>query len=226
MKSPLLCARKHFFRVTLLWCSVGSLFLLGHNFGRTGAKEGKRVVGVSREGAGKERAREARFDASLKRENLRDWMKRLTARPHHLGSAYDKANAEFIASQLRAWGYETEIEELEVLFPTPKLRLLEMTAPSPFTAALKEPALAEDSTSGLVAEPLPTYNAYSIDGDVTSQLVYVNFGVPKDYETLAERGVDVKGKIVIARYGCAWRGVKSNVAAEYRRNRCPEWYDC
>src|SRR5207245_1121555 len=155
------------------------------------------------------------FDASLNRENLRDWRKRLTARPHHLGSPYDKENAEFIASQLRSWGYETEIEEFEVLFPTPKLRLLEMTAPSPFTAALKEPALAEDSTSGLVAEQLPTYNAYSIDGDITGQLVYVNFGVPKDYETLAERGVDVKGRIVIARYGGAWRGIKPKVAAAW-----------
>jgi N-acetylated-alpha-linked acidic dipeptidase len=220
MKRPLPHARTHFFRVTLLWCSLGPLFLLFHNFGQTAPNEDKPMLGFSREGAARQRALEARFDASLKRENLRDWMKRLTARPHHLGSAYDKANAEFIASQLRSWGYETEIEEFEVLFPTPKLRLVEMTAPAPFTAALKEPALAEDSTSGLVAEQLPTYNAYSIDGDVTSQLVYVNFGVPKDYETLAERGVDVKGKIVIARYGGAWRGIKPKVAAEHGAIGC------
>ncbi len=220
MKSPLSCARTHFFRVTWLWCSLGPLLLALHNFGQTAPNEDKPLIGFSREGAARQRALEARFDASLKRENLRDWMKRLTARPHHLGSAYDKANAEFIASQLRSWGYETEIEEFEVLFPTPKLRLLEMTAPAPFTAALKEPALAEDSTSGLVAEQLPTYNAYSIDGDVTGQLVYVNFGVPRDYETLAERGVDVKGKIVIARYGGAWRGIKPKVAAEHGAIGC------
>src|SRR5258708_14111038 len=128
MKSPLACARTRFFRVTLVWCSLGPLLLLLHNFGQTAPSEDKPLLGFSREGAAKQRALEARFDASLKRENLRDWMKRLTARPHHLGSAYDKANAQFIASQLRAWGSETHIGEFEVLFPTPKCRLLGMTA--------------------------------------------------------------------------------------------------
>src|SRR5712664_1625192 len=106
MKRSLRRARTHFFRVTLLWCCLGPLFLLPHNFGQTAPIEDKPLLGFSREGAAKQRALEARFDASLKRENLRDWMKRLTARPHHLGSAYDKANAEFIASQLRSCGYE------------------------------------------------------------------------------------------------------------------------
>ncbi len=180
----------------------------------------KPLLGFERGRATEQRALEARFDALLKRENLRDWMKRLSARPHHVGSAYGKENAEFMAAQFRAWGYETEIEQFDVLFPTPKTRLLELVAPEKFTARLSEPALAEDSTSGQAAEQLPVYNAYSIDGDVTSQLIYVNYGVPKDYETLAERGIDVRGKVVIARYGGSWRGIKPKVAAEHGAVGC------
>jgi N-acetylated-alpha-linked acidic dipeptidase len=178
------------------------------------------LLGFTRESTATERALEARFDASLKRENLRDWMKRLTARPHHLGSPFGKECAEFLAAQFRAWGYETEIEEFEVLFPTPKMRLLEMIEPEKFTAALREPPLREDATSTLTEEQLPVYNAYSIDGDVTGPLIYVNYGVPKDYETLAEKGVDVKGKIVISRYGGSWRGIKPKVAAEHGAIGC------
>lgn len=199
-----------------------SCLLLGLSFAplTSPAATNETMLGFSRESAARQRALEAKFDANLKKDDLRDWMKRLSARPHHLGSAYDKANAEFLAAQLRSWGYETELEEFYVLFPTPKLRLLEMTGPEKFTASLVEPAIAEDSTSGLTGEQLPTYNAYSIDGDVTGDLVYVNFGVPKDYEMLAERGVDVKGKIVIARYGGSWRGIKPKVAAEHGAIGC------
>ncbi|HEX4647149.1 MAG TPA: M28 family peptidase, partial [Verrucomicrobiae bacterium] len=178
------------------------------------------MLGFTAEGAAQERKLEGQFDAALKREDLRNWMQRMTAHPHHLGSPYDKELSEFVAAQFRSWGYETEIEQFDVLFPTPKTRLLEMTAPEKFTASLSEPALPEDSTSPLTSEQLPTYNAFSIDGDVTGQLVYVNYGVPKDYETLAERGVDVKGRIVIARYGGSWRGIKPKVAAEHGAIGC------
>jgi N-acetylated-alpha-linked acidic dipeptidase len=157
---------------------------------------------------------EARFDSSLQRDELRPWMQHLSARPHHLGSPYDKENAEFIAGLFRSWGYDTRIEEFRVLFPTPKLRKLEMTAPQHFTAALDEPAVPGDATSRPDRDRLPPYNAYSIDGDVTGELVYVNFGVQKDYEELERRGIDVRGKIVLARYGGAWRGIKPKVAAE------------
>jgi hypothetical protein len=129
------------------------------------------LMGFTAESSAHQRALEARFDASLKADDLRDWMKRLSARPHHVGSAYDKENAEFIAGLLRSWGYDTNIEEFQVLFPTPKTRLVEMTAPEKFTLKLNEPTLKEDATSGQQDEQLPTYNAYSIDGDVTGQLV-------------------------------------------------------
>jgi N-acetylated-alpha-linked acidic dipeptidase len=178
------------------------------------------MMGFSAEGSKAERAAEARFDSYLKPDNLREWMRRLSARPHHLGSAYDHDNAEFIASLMRGWGYETQIEEFQVLFPTPKTRVVEMTSPERFTAKLVEPPVPGDSTSNQQGEQLPTYNAYSIDGDVTAPLVYVNYGVPADYDELERRGIDVKGKIAIARYGGAWRGIKPKVAAEHGAVGC------
>jgi N-acetylated-alpha-linked acidic dipeptidase len=178
------------------------------------------MLGFSDDRAAAQRDLETRFDALLKADNLREWMKRLSSRPHHVGSPWDRENAEFMAGLLRSWGWDTRIEEFQVLFPTPKLRKLEMIAPTRFTASLTEPAIAEDSTSGQKDEQLPVYNAYSIDGDVTGELVYVNFGVPGDYEELERRGVDVKGKIVIARYGGSWRGIKPKVAAEHGAIGC------
>jgi N-acetylated-alpha-linked acidic dipeptidase len=160
------------------------------------------------------------FDSQLNPSNCKEWMKLLSSHPHHVGSPWDKKNAEFISSQFASWGFNSRIEEFFVLFPTPKTRLLEMTAPQKFTAKLKEPALAEDGTSDQKDEQLPTYNIYSADGDVTAELVYVNYGVPKDYETLAENGINVKGKIVIARYGGSWRGIKPKVAFEHGAVGC------
>ncbi|HVF30161.1 MAG TPA: M28 family metallopeptidase [Pyrinomonadaceae bacterium] len=178
------------------------------------------MLGFSAESARSQALLEARFDAALRVENLRDWLKRLSARPHHLGSAYNKANADFIAAQFRSWGYETKLEQYEVLFPTPKTRIVEMTGPEKYKLKLQEPELKEDATSGQVSEQLPSYNAYSIDGDVTAPLVYVNYGVPADYDELERRGIDVKGKIVIARYGGSWRGIKPKVAAEHGAVGC------
>ena len=179
-----------------------------------------RLLGFDAAGTGAERALEAAFDAALDPAEQRAWMKRLTARPHHVGSPYDKENSEFLASLFRSFGFDTRIEEFLVLFPVPKTRLLELVAPSAFTASLTEPALAEDATSGQKSEQLPVYNAYSIDGDVTAEVVYVNYGVPKDYEELETRGVDVKGKIVLARYGGSWRGIKPKVAGEHGALGC------
>ncbi|MFZ1699828.1 MAG: M28 family metallopeptidase [Pyrinomonadaceae bacterium] len=175
---------------------------------------GPAMLGFSSSTASEQKALEAKFDSFLRADNLHDWMKRLSARPHHLGSAYDKANAEFIAAQFRSWGFETQIEEFQVLFPTPKTRIVEMTAPEKFSLKLNEPALKADATSGQQSEQLPTYNAYSIDGDVSGPLVYVNYGTPADYEELERRGISVKGKIALSRYGGSWRGIKPKVAAE------------
>ncbi len=172
------------------------------------------IAGFPGAGLTRQRDIEAKFDSHLQRENLRAWMQRLAARPHHLGSAYGKENADLIAKLFRSWGYETKIETYRVLFPTPRVRLLEMTAPEKYTAGLAEPPLVEDGATAQTSEQLPLYNAYSADGDVSAELVYVNYGVPRDYEELEKNGVDVRGKIVIARYGGSWRGIKPKVAAE------------
>lgn len=162
---------------------------------------------------------EEKMRAIPKAELLREYMKQLSAEPHHVGSPYDKQNAEWIRDQFKSWGIDAKLEEFDVLFPTPTERVLEMIEPSRFRAVLKEPAIPEDPDSG-DENQLPTYNAYSIDGDVTGQLVYVNYGIPADYDELAKLGVDVKGKIVIARYGGSWRGIKPKVAAEHGAVGC------
>ena len=162
---------------------------------------------------------EERMRAIPKPELLREYMQRLSAEPHHVGSAYDKQNAEFMLEKFRSWGLDAKIEEFDVLFPTPKERVLEMIEPVRYRAQLKEPPLAEDPDSN-DANQLPPYNAFSADGDVTGQLVYVNYGVPADYDELKKMGVDVKGKIVIARYGASWRGIKPKVASEHGAIGC------
>ena len=158
---------------------------------------------------------EAKFRAMPEPARMRESMRRLAARPHHLGSPYGKENAEWLKAQFELYGWEARIERFDVLFPTPKIRLLELVAPTRFTAKLEEPILKEDPTTNQRAEQLPTYNAYSADGDVTAPLVYVNYGVPADYDELDRRGISVKGAIVIARYGGSWRGIKPKVAHEH-----------
>lgn len=162
---------------------------------------------------------EERLRAIPKAENLREYMRILAAEPHHLGSVAGKRNAEWMRDKLRAWGLQATLEEYEVLFPTPKERVVELVAPETYQARLKEPALTDDPDSN-DANQLPTYNAYSGEGDVTAPLVYVNYGVPADYEVLAKAGIDVKGKIVIARYGGSWRGIKPKVAYEHGAVGC------
>lgn len=167
-----------------------------------------------------ERDLEARFKAMPDPSRMREDMRRLSARPHHVGSPYDKDNAEWILDQYKSYGWDAHIENFDVLFPTPLDRVVELVAPTTFKASLQETPVPGDPTSNQQKEQLPTYNAYSIDGDVTGPLVFVNYGVPADYEELEQHGVSVKGAIVIARYGGAWRGIKPKVAAEHGAVGC------
>lgn len=162
---------------------------------------------------------EAGFDKQLSPRHIGAVIKELSSKPHHLGAAEGKAVAEAVLSQFKSYGWDARIETYQVLFPTPKTRVLELTGPTKYTALLKEPALKEDATSGQAGQ-LPTYNAWSGDGNVTAELVYVNYGLPDDYEKLERLGIDVKGKIVIARYGRSWRGIKPKVAAEHGAIGC------
>jgi len=179
------------------------------------------LYGFSSDASRTERQWEEKFKAIPDPNNLREYMRHLSARPHNVGSAYDKENAEWIAAKFKEFGLDTHIETFSVLFPTPKQRLVELVEGGPhFVAKLQEPAVPEDPTSGQTAEQLPTYNAYSKDGDVTGPLVYVNYGLPEDYEVLERHGVSVKGAIIIARYGHSWRGIKPQVGAEHGAIGC------
>lgn len=179
-----------------------------------------RLIGFTDAGSASQRALEADFDGRLVAANLDEWMRHMTSKPQHVGSPWGRANAEYVAERFREWGYETEIVRYDVLFPTPVERSLELVAPVRYTAQLREPALDQDATSAITEDRLPPYNAYSADGDVEAELVYVNYGVPRDYEELARRGISVEGKIVIARYGGSWRGIKPKVAAEHGAVGC------
>jgi N-acetylated-alpha-linked acidic dipeptidase len=163
---------------------------------------------------------DAKFRELPQAANIRASMERMSARPHHVGSPYDKDNAEWLLARFKEWGWDAQIETFSVLFPTPTERVLELLEPTRFTARLEEPVVGVDPTSNQKSEQLPTYNAYSIDGDVTGPLVYVNYGRPEDYEVLERYGISVKGAIVLARYGESWRGIKPKVAAEHGAIGC------
>jgi N-acetylated-alpha-linked acidic dipeptidase len=177
------------------------------------------ISGFSSASAATELQHEKQFDQSLSAKRIGESIKQLSAYPHHLGSPGGKAVADAILAKYKSFGLDAHIETYNVLFPTPKTRVLELQGATPYTALLKEPALAEDATSGQEGQ-LPTYNAWSADGDVTGELVFVNYGLPDDYDQLQKMGIDVKGKIVIAKYGRSWRGIKPKVAYEHGAIGC------
>ena len=199
---------------------IGGAALTLAQSAQTPPAESPRLAGYSSQSSPSERDWEKKFQAGIVPDNLRQNMQRLSARPHHVGSPYDRDNADWILSKFKEWGFDAHIETFQVLFPTPKERIVEMIEPARFRAKLQEPVVAGDPTSNQTAEQLPTYNAYSIDGDVTAPLVYVNYGNREDYEQLDRLGISVKGAIVIARYGEGWRGIKPKVAAEHQAIGC------
>ena len=172
------------------------------------------IIGFEADQVGQQKALEAEFDTMLSADNLDQWMKFMSAEPHYLGTEYGRKNAEWMVKQFKSWGYEAKIETYQVLFPYPKVRLLELIAPEKYKAKLTAVPVAGDAYTDQGDALLPSYNAFSTDGDVTAELVFVNYGIPADYEELETRGIDVKGKIVIAKYYGSWRGIKPKLAAE------------
>ncbi len=193
--------------------------LLAASFG-AGAAETPVLTGFGPDGAAAESALEQRFDQQLDPAELRALLKQMSSAPNNVGTAKDKENAEFTLGKFKEWGWDAHIETFYMLYPTPKSHLLELLGPTPFKAALHEQTLAEDATSSQNDAGLPPYNVFGADGDVTAELVYVNYGMPDDYKELARRGIDVKGKIVIARYGAGWRGLKPKLAYEHGAVGC------
>lgn len=189
-------------------------------FGAATLDAPQRLDGYSDAAARQELEWEAKLRAIPQPDTMRENMRRLAAHPHHVGSPYDKNNAEWILAHFKRWGFDAHIETFDVLFPTPTRRVLELVAPTRFTATLREPPVPGDPTSAQQSEQLPSYNAYSPDGDVTAPLVFVNYGLQEDYDQLERLGISVKGAIVIAKYGRSWRGVKPKLAAAHGAVGC------
>ena len=179
----------------------------------------KTITGFTEKSAAEQKQIEQKFDAQLSAQRIGQTIKELSSKPHHVGSVGGKEVADNILNKFKTYGWDAKIETYQVLFPTPKTRVLEMVSPTVYKALLKEPGLKEDATSNQ-DDQLPTYNAWSADGDVTGELVFVNYGLPEDYEKLESLGIDVKGKIVIAKYGHSWRGIKPKVAQEHGALGC------
>ena len=172
------------------------------------------LMGFDEAGSEKQRALEIRFDKHLDAKELDTWLRQLSAKPHHAGSKAGKEVAEVIAEMFTSWGFDTQIEQYYVLLPTPKLRRLELVSPARFTASLTEVSLIDDPSTLVRKNLLPPYNAFSVDGDVEGELVFINYGRVEDHELLERYGIDLKGKIAIAKYGKTWRGIKPKLAAE------------
>ena len=162
-------------------------------------------------------ALEAKFDGLLSNAEMDGWLKTMAAEPNHVGAPHNKANADMTLAQFKAWGWDAKIETAWVLYPTPKEVLLELASGpgAPFKATLTEAPIPGDESSSRTKDQLPAYVAFQGDGDVTAPLVYVNYGMPADYEALERMGISVKGKIAIARYGGGWRGLKPKLAQEH-----------
>ncbi len=172
------------------------------------------ILGFTSENAKKQQQLEAAFEAQLDAGNLDEWMQLMAAEPHWVGTEYGEKNAKWIQRKFQSWGYDAKIATYHILFPYPKVRLLELTGPTSYTAKLTAVPVEGDKYTGQGDALLPSYNAFSTDGDVTAELVFVNYGIPRDYEELDKLGIDVKGKIVIAKYQGSWRGIKPKLAAE------------
>ncbi|HEX4738544.1 MAG TPA: transferrin receptor-like dimerization domain-containing protein [Allosphingosinicella sp.] len=167
-----------------------------------------------------EKAHEVALDASVSSEDQMAWLKTLSSEPNNVGAPHDRANAEFILARFKEFGWDAHIETFQVLYPTPISTTIELVTPEHVRLGGQEPPVPGDATSSRTATALPPYVAYQGDGDVTAPLVYVNYGMPTDYDALARRGIDVKGKIVIARYGSGWRGLKPKLAQDHGAAGC------
>ncbi len=172
------------------------------------------IIGFDDDNAQNQKAMEQSLDEMVSKDNMDQWMQRLAAEPHWVGTKYGEENAKWMVEQFKSWGYDAKLETYQVLFPYPKVRLVEMTAPTKYTAKLEAVAVEGDEFTAQGDKLLPSYNAFSKDGDVEAELVFVNYGVPADYEELEKLGISVEGKIVIAKYFGSWRGIKPKLAAE------------
>src|SRR6201996_2444468 len=183
------------------------------------------MLGFTADGAAAQKSLEQRFDALLDPADQREWLKQMSSAPNQVGSPHDKANAEWMLARFKEWGWDAHIETFDVLYPTPITVFAELLGDKPYKLKLHEPPVPGDRSSEQTENVLPPYVAYQGDGDVTAEVVYANYGMPDDYKALARAGVDVRGKIVLTRYGQGWRGLKPKLAYEHGAIGCPIYSD-
>ena len=183
------------------------------------AQQTPRIRGFSAASSAAETARERELKAMPTAKAAEADFDVMTAEPHHTGSPYEIKLADYVADQFKQMGIASTKYEYSVLLPWPKERRIEIVAPDQMKLQVEEEKIRGDQWADKPGI-LPAYNAYSPSGDVTAEIVYVNFGVPADYETLDKLGISVKGKIVLVRYGGSWRGIKPKVAAEHGAIAC------
>jgi len=204
---------RRWFGATLL-SSIAMAVIIVPTRATHGQESGDSLIGFDAAGSAAQRALETEFDGHLDAGEMDVWLREMSVRPHHVGSPGSKAVADYVAALFESWGYDTEIAEYQILLPTPVTRELELVAPERFQATLDEDSLDEDPSTSVRDDLLPPYNAFSIDGEVEGELVFVNYGIPEDYEILERHGISVEGKIAIAKYGRSWRGIKPKLAGE------------
>ncbi|HEX8031242.1 MAG TPA: M28 family peptidase [Vicinamibacterales bacterium] len=174
--------------------------------------QSKAIRGFPDDAVASQRQREEQFRKIPESARLKEYMEAMAGEPHVAGQPSSKKVADYALAKFKSFGLDARLEEFEAMMPWPIETTVEVVGPEKYSLRVKEPVLPEDPDSG---DQTPLYNAYSGDGNVTGEVVYVNYGMPADYDRLKELGVDVKGKIVIARYGAGWRGIKPKVAYEH-----------
>ena len=173
--------------------------------------QSKAIRGFPDDAIAAQRQREEQFRKVPDSARLKEYMEAMAGDSHVAGQPSSKRVADYALAKFRSFGLDAKLEEFEAMMPWPLETRVELVAPEKYELRIKEPVLKEDPDSG---DQTPLYNAYSGDGDVTGEVVYVNYGMPADFERLKEMGISVKGRIVLARYGAGWRGIKPKVAHE------------
>lgn len=172
------------------------------------------TTGFSAANAADERRLEAAIVAAASADSARAYSRALSEKPHMAGTPQQAVTRDYVIQKMKTWGLDTDVRAYSVWMPHPLSVRAWRVAPDPTELNLAEGAVAEDSTSWMYPQ-IPTFNGTGAAGDVTGEVVYVNYGLIEDYASLDSMGVSVKGKIAVARYGRSFRGIKAREAEKH-----------
>jgi len=177
------------------------------------AQQSPTLTGYTPANAARERDVESRAIARPSPEIASRLSKDLSKETHVAGTPAQARTRDYVISEMKKMGIETEVRAYDVWMPHPVSVHAARVSPNPRELRLPEPPVPGDPTSAL--PQYPTVNGYSGEGDVTADVVYVNYGLIEDYAQLDSLGISVKGKIAIARYGRSFRGIKAREAEKH-----------